>query len=96
MKRNDKEVIPEIALRPSTEGDHHVGRGGSGNVEKEKPKLGARHPTGLADKLKMKLFGKKKAEAEAAATDKASVTTSEGEPTPAAPATTTAAPAVAA
>lgn len=52
-------AIPEVALRPSMEGENfHVGRGGQGNVhlaEKDTPK----HPVGLADKLKNKLFKKK-------------------------------------
>ncbi|GKT42374.1 uncharacterized protein ColSpa_02555 [Colletotrichum spaethianum] len=37
--RADKDVVPEEAYRPSTEGqDYHVGRGGAGNaVETDKP-----------------------------------------------------------
>ncbi|KAK2019955.1 hypothetical protein LZ32DRAFT_597561 [Colletotrichum eremochloae] len=37
--RADKDIVPEEACRPSTEGqDYHVGRGGAGNaVETEKP-----------------------------------------------------------
>lgn len=62
-KRNDKEVVPTEALRPSEDGDHHVGRGGQGNVQAAKPVPGVVHPTGLADKLKAKLFGRKKAAA---------------------------------
>ena len=58
-ERKDEMAIPEVALRPSTEGENfHVGRGGEGNVhvaEKTSPK----HPEGLADKLKNKLFRKK-------------------------------------
>lgn len=42
----------------------HVGRGGGGNVHiAEKP--AAKHPEGLADKLKNKLFKKKLAKEEA-------------------------------
>ena len=58
-KRNDQEIIPETAMRPAEETDHHVGRGGQGNVSKVKATGTAAHPTGLADKLKAKLFGKK-------------------------------------
>lgn len=58
-KRKDDIAIPEVALRPSTEGENfHVGRGGQGNIhlaEGTTPK----HPIGLADKLKNKLFKKK-------------------------------------
>ncbi|CCF39135.1 hypothetical protein CH063_10049 [Colletotrichum higginsianum] len=37
--RADKDLVPEEAYRPSTEGqDYHVGRGGAGNaVETDKP-----------------------------------------------------------
>jgi hypothetical protein len=58
-KRNDKEVIPTEALRDSEDTNHHVGRGGQGNVVVAKEGSGKPHPTGLADKLKAKLFGKK-------------------------------------
>ena len=62
-ERKDEIAIPEVALRPSMEGENfHTGRGGTGNVhlaDAEAPK----HPVGLADKLKNKLF-KKKAEKE--------------------------------
>lgn len=57
-KRNDKEVIPPQALRDDEDTNHHVGRGGQGNVHVAKDGAKA-HPTGLADKLKAKLFGKK-------------------------------------
>jgi Protein of unknown function (DUF3602) len=58
-ERKDEMAIPEVALRPSTEGENfHVGRGGEGNVHiAEKPTT--KHPEGLADKLKNKLFKKK-------------------------------------
>ncbi|KAI9812409.1 MAG: hypothetical protein M1827_004640 [Pycnora praestabilis] len=59
-ERRDSEVIPETAIRrPGEEYDnYHVGRGGEGNIHKEK----ATHQQhdGLADKLKKKLFGDKK------------------------------------
>lgn len=57
-KRNDKEVVPAEALRDEEDTNHHVGRGGQGNVHVAKEGAKA-HPTGLADKLKAKLFGKK-------------------------------------
>lgn len=61
-KRNDSEIIPEVAIRPSSAGrPEHIGRGGAGNIDKGKPVTSAA-PTGLADKLKMKLFRSKKSE----------------------------------
>jgi len=66
--RTDNEAVPEVALRPSTDNENfHTGRGGGGNVhiaEDAAPK----HPEGLADKLKNKLFKKKVAKEEATAT----------------------------
>ncbi|RDL34682.1 Uncharacterized protein BP5553_07810 [Venustampulla echinocandica] len=63
--RKDEISIPEVALRPSMENENfHVGRGGGGNVH-----IGEgtkKHPEGLADKLKNKLFKKKAKEAEVA------------------------------
>ncbi|PGH14877.1 hypothetical protein AJ79_02739 [Helicocarpus griseus UAMH5409] len=69
---HDVDIVPEMAIRPSQDGDYHTGRGGQGNVhieggkangaekpqgvEKDKKKYAA---TGLADKLKNKLLGKK-------------------------------------
>ncbi|KAI9806855.1 MAG: hypothetical protein M1833_002512 [Piccolia ochrophora] len=56
--RKSAEVIPEEALRPSTENqDYHVGRGGQGNVHVAENKNVAHE--GLADKLKNKIFKKK-------------------------------------
>ena len=60
MQHQDHEIIPPFALRPGEEGDHHVGRGGQGNVVKKETGGEKKHPTGLADKLKNKLFGGKK------------------------------------
>ncbi|KAH6675496.1 hypothetical protein B0J14DRAFT_460090, partial [Halenospora varia] len=61
-ERKDEIAVPEVALRPSMEGENfHVGRGGEGNIHLAQ---GSKHPVGLADKLKNKLF-KKKAEKEA-------------------------------
>jgi len=58
-QRKDEVVIPEVALRPSTENENfHVGRGGEGNVHVAAP-VAQKHPEGLADKLKNKLFKKK-------------------------------------
>lgn len=57
--RNDRESIPAEALRASEDASpSHVGRGGQGNVHAPKPEGAKSHPTGLADKLKAKLFGK--------------------------------------
>ena len=64
-ERKDEVAIPEAALRPSMEGENfHTGRGGKGNVHLAEPDA-PKHPVGLADKLKNKLF-KKKAEKELA------------------------------
>ncbi|KAJ0121420.1 hypothetical protein N8I77_004367 [Diaporthe amygdali] len=59
VPRTDKEVVPEAAIRPSTEDtDHHTGRGGEGNVH-HAHKEGGEDGThkGLADKLKAKVLG---------------------------------------
>ncbi|KAG0650590.1 hypothetical protein D0Z07_2763 [Hyphodiscus hymeniophilus] len=65
-ERKDEVAIPEVALRPSMENDNfHTGRGGEGNVHIAAP-TAPKHPEGLADKLKNKLF-KKKASKETAA-----------------------------
>lgn len=64
--RKDEVAIPEVALRPSTDGENfHVGRGGEGNVHVAAPEAN-KHPEGLADKLKNKLFKKKVAKTEKA------------------------------
>lgn len=65
--RTDKEVVPDAAVRPSTDDqDHHVGRGGAGNEHlapghehhhDSKKKKEGQPPTGLADKLKAKIVG---------------------------------------
>jgi len=66
-ERKDEMAIPEVALRPSTEGENfHVGRGGEGNVHVAE-KSNTKHPEGLADKLKNKLFKKKAAKENKAA-----------------------------
>ncbi|KAK4449335.1 hypothetical protein QBC34DRAFT_96788 [Podospora aff. communis PSN243] len=59
--RADKDVVPEAAVRPSSENtDYHTGRGGAGNAhivgeKKVNPDGGA---ISLADKLKSKIFGR--------------------------------------
>lgn len=54
--RADKQVVPDVAVRPSDENkDYHTGRGGAGNAH-----LAAKAdevPVGLADKLKNKVLG---------------------------------------
>ncbi|KUI53980.1 hypothetical protein VP1G_01415 [Cytospora mali] len=67
--RTDKDFVPDVAMRPSTDDqDHHVGRGGAGNEHLApghehhhhhgKKKEGETStPTGLADKLKAKIVG---------------------------------------
>ncbi|KGO37258.1 Protein of unknown function DUF3602 [Penicillium expansum] len=61
---HDVEMIPELAVRDSTDETYHTGRGGQGNVHldeatlKEKEKKKVAHE-GLADKLKYKLLGRK-------------------------------------
>lgn len=64
--RKDQDIIPEAAVRPSSENsDYHTGRGGAGN-EHLAPKhaadgtSGTSSPIGLADKLKNKLFNRGK------------------------------------
>jgi len=47
-------AIPEQALRPSMEGENfHTGRGGAGNEHVSEEPEEAKHPMGLADKLKV-------------------------------------------
>jgi hypothetical protein len=63
-QRKDEVAIPEVALRPSMDKEnYHVGRGGEGNIHVAPS--GQKHPEGLADKLKNKLFKKKAAKREA-------------------------------
>jgi hypothetical protein len=54
--RNDQDIIPEVAIRPSQD-NAHVGRGGAGNVHHGLP-AAEKEPKGLAEKLKEKLFKK--------------------------------------
>ena len=62
--RADKDVIPEAAVRPSSENtDYHVGRGGAGNAHivpsaEKKATNPDGGPISLADKLKSKIFGR--------------------------------------
>jgi hypothetical protein len=61
--RADKDVVPEAAVRPSRDEDHHTGRGGAGNtnivakVKSNEAKPAPTAPVGLADLLKKKIFG---------------------------------------
>ncbi|KAH6604705.1 zinc-binding [Trichoderma cornu-damae] len=60
--RNDTDVVPEAAVRASQDSQgFHTGRGGAGNEHHAHEEAGAKPrpvaPVGLADKLKMKLFG---------------------------------------
>jgi len=60
--RADKDVVPEAAVRPSSDGtDYHTGRGGAGNAHvaaAEKKVNGEGGPISFADKLKAKIFGR--------------------------------------
>jgi hypothetical protein len=57
-ERKDDIAIPEVALQSSKDNeDYHTGRGGEGNVHKASQPA-PKHPQGLADKLKYKLFKK--------------------------------------
>ncbi|KAK3383342.1 hypothetical protein B0T24DRAFT_45299 [Lasiosphaeria ovina] len=69
--RLDKDVVPESAVRASSDNvDHHTGRGGAGNERLATPRESIKEgatvvdgegvavaPVGLADKLKYKLLG---------------------------------------
>lgn len=67
-QRKDTESIPELAIRQSSEDNFHAGRGGEGNAHHAgsagPSTLGPKHPEGLADKLKNKLFKSKAAKNE--------------------------------
>jgi hypothetical protein len=57
--RNDKDIVPEAAVRQSQDENYHTGRGGAANVHKAKVSEGtATHNPSLADKLKAKLFSR--------------------------------------
>ncbi|CDM32281.1 Protein of unknown function DUF3602 [Penicillium roqueforti FM164] len=58
---HDTEMIPELAVRHSTDETFHIGRGGQGNVHSEDATKGKKKVAneGLADKLKNKLLGRK-------------------------------------
>merc|ERR1712080_194971 len=65
-QRKDRDVIPDSAVRSSTDAHYHTGRGGAGNEhsshkKKTEPKHNgtaeASAPVSLADKLKGKLMG---------------------------------------
>ena len=60
--RADKDLVPEAAVRVSTNenADYHTGRGGAGNEHIAKKPEGAATtttPVGLADRLKRKILG---------------------------------------
>lgn len=66
QNRKDDIAVPDVALRPSMEGqDFHTGRGGGGNVHHADTPAAPKHPIGLADKIKNKMFKKKVAKEEA-------------------------------
>ncbi|KAG9246668.1 hypothetical protein BJ878DRAFT_533067 [Calycina marina] len=74
-QRKDEVVVPEQALRPSTEDQtYHSGRGGEGNIH-HPGDTGVKKQEGLADKLKNKLFKKKVAKQDAAASEDTTTTT---------------------
>jgi len=63
-KAHDADVVPDLAIRKSQDADHHVGRGGQGNVEHVKPKESdtpkKKEDRGsLVDRLKTKILGRK-------------------------------------
>ncbi|MCJ1242941.1 hypothetical protein MMC30_000137 [Trapelia coarctata] len=51
---HDSDVVPETAIRRESHQNYHVGRGGEGNVHKEKEG----EKEGTIDKLKHKILGK--------------------------------------
>ncbi|KAI4122476.1 MAG: hypothetical protein LQ338_005801 [Usnochroma carphineum] len=57
----DEDIVPETALRrPSAEYEnYHTGRGGEGNVHKEKHNGEHGEHEGVAEKIKHKILGKK-------------------------------------
>ncbi|KAL8945845.1 MAG: hypothetical protein Q9222_007670 [Ikaeria aurantiellina] len=61
-QRGDTDIVPETALREPQE-NYHIGRGGQGNVHKEKPhEETGEHHEGLGEKLKHKIMGHKEKE----------------------------------
>ncbi|KAL9006177.1 MAG: hypothetical protein Q9188_001056 [Gyalolechia gomerana] len=60
-QRGDSDVIPETALREpgASYENYHTGRGGGGNVHKEKHDAETVEQKGLGEKLKEKIMGKK-------------------------------------
>ncbi|KAL8919175.1 MAG: hypothetical protein Q9208_006935 [Pyrenodesmia sp. 3 TL-2023] len=60
-KPGDTDIIPETALREpgASYENYHVGRGGGGNVHKEKHTEEKSEHGGIGEKLKNKLMGKK-------------------------------------
>ncbi|KAI4152304.1 MAG: hypothetical protein LQ341_000737 [Variospora aurantia] len=60
-KAGDIDVVPEPALREPGPGyeNYHTGRGGGGNVHKEKHNTETGEHEGLGEKIKHKVLGKK-------------------------------------
>ncbi|KAI4171466.1 MAG: hypothetical protein LQ343_004204 [Gyalolechia ehrenbergii] len=60
-QRGDSDVIPETALREpgASYENYHTGRGGGGNVHKERHDAETGEQKGLGEKLKEKIMGKK-------------------------------------
>ncbi|KAL9020597.1 MAG: hypothetical protein Q9185_002183 [Variospora sp. 1 TL-2023] len=60
-KAGDIDVVPEPALREPGPGyeNYHTGRGGGGNVHKEKQNTETGEHEGLGEKIKHKVLGKK-------------------------------------
>ncbi|KAL8988919.1 MAG: hypothetical protein Q9177_002082 [Variospora cf. flavescens] len=60
-KAGDIDVVPEPALREPGPGyeHYHTGRGGGGNVHKEKHNTETGEHEGLGEKIKHKVLGKK-------------------------------------
>ena len=64
-KRRSQDFVPEMNLRDQPPGDFHTGRGGGGNVHKEKydghtHAQGSEHKESLIDKAKHLLHHDKK------------------------------------
>ncbi|KAL8714758.1 MAG: hypothetical protein Q9220_001271 [cf. Caloplaca sp. 1 TL-2023] len=61
-ERGDADIVPETAMREPQE-NYHIGRGGQGNVHKEKHhEETGEHHEGLGEKLKHKVLGHKEKE----------------------------------
>ncbi|KAI4147313.1 MAG: hypothetical protein L6R39_003157 [Caloplaca ligustica] len=60
-KAGDTDIVPEPALRETGAGyeNYHTGRGGGGNVHKEKHHEETEEHEGIGEKIKHKIMGKK-------------------------------------